>query len=224
MMRCKSRPTTNSWNLPLNSYSQAGQKWAVKFKIHKHIGLSTINENQIIIAKFFAATSHPDNIIATFGDASIIVQSDLDAASAVKLMGYLLDNLDGAIATTVIGAFIKVPDIYTKLFPPPTVVQQQSMSGVRIEKEKVSQPLAAVAVGVATAAKGGAGTSTTTKSPHSPKLDNRTDGLCEINKHNGVFKCTNGNKLSYLNNTTINPNKVHPPPKLTIGGTDDQEL
>ena len=99
--------------------------WQAKFKQQKHVGLAILTKVQLIIAKFFATASHPDNLVATFRDAPLILLADSDAASAAKLIKYFLDNLDCAIITMTLGIFSKVPNIYTKLFSPATVVQQQ---------------------------------------------------------------------------------------------------
>ena len=130
--------------------------------------------------------------------------------------------MDRAVATKVLGFFLKVPDIFTKLFPLPIVVHQNSAREVQIKKGKTTPPL--VAVGAAVTAKGGAGSSTTNKTPPKQKNDMRKDGLDETHKHKGIFKSTNNNKLAYLKNPSHNPNVVDPPTKFTIGSTADQQI
>ena len=98
-----------------------GRAWQSKFKGQKHVDLSILNKVQLIIAKFVAAASYPDNIVATFRDTPLIFIAASDAASAAKLMKYSIDDLDQAIITTALGIFSKVPKLFTKLFPPATV-------------------------------------------------------------------------------------------------------
>ena len=62
-------------------------------------------------------------MVAVSGDAPLTAPAGSDTASAVK---YFLDDLDRAIVTTAIGIFSKLPEIYTKLCPFATVVQQQT--------------------------------------------------------------------------------------------------
>lgn len=70
--------------------STAGRRWAFKFKLHKHIGHSDINKVQLIIPKFVAAIKYPDVLTVIFGDGPIMVQSNLDTVSALKLTRYFL--------------------------------------------------------------------------------------------------------------------------------------
>lgn len=89
------------------------------------------------------------------------MQSDLDAATDVKLTEFLMSDLDWAIANIVLGAFVEIPNIYTKLFPP-AAVAQHSAGGLRIKKGKLTQ-LSAVAAAATAAVKGGKESSTTTE-------------------------------------------------------------
>ena len=66
---------------------------------------------QLIIAKFDAAASHPDDMVAVFGDAPLRLIADPDAASVAKLMSYFLDDLKKSVITTALGIFSEVPEL-----------------------------------------------------------------------------------------------------------------
>ena len=61
-----------------------------------------------------------------FRATPLILTPDSDAVSAPKSITFFLDDLDRAIMTKTLHIFSKVPDIYTKVFLPANVVQQQA--------------------------------------------------------------------------------------------------